>query len=224
MKAVIKDFGALHIPDPIYGDMSLNVFPLGFAKLPKQFECWEDTINQIMKFIPWQTGTSNEHYVTIDTKFFTKPETLRREGVHIDGNFCADPNFRHRTWGGTQTTWAGAKMDQLEIETDWVSPYNVQIPVGEYVSDGLGGIFCVSSEVGCQAWRGQYSGNVGDQGDCSELKNELHDYNKVLFEKHKLYFMTSNTPHESLLIDKGVRRTFIRITLAHDYNNKLILN
>lgn len=33
------------------------------------------------------------HYVTIDSKYFTEDEFQRREGVHVDGNFCADAYF-----------------------------------------------------------------------------------------------------------------------------------
>lgn len=35
--------------------------------------------------------------------------------------------------------------------------------------------------------------------------------------------MSSDTPHESLEIQKGTRRTLIRVTLAHDYPNNALL-
>ena len=56
------------------------------------------------------------------------------------------------------------------------------------------------------------------------MEDQLTDDRKVIFEKNQLYFMSSNTPHETLLITKGKRRTFLRITLNHNYKNESILN
>ena len=63
-----------------------------WVSLPEGFKIWEDSFNEILKRIPLQEG-ANTHYVTIDTKFFTTDDFLRREGIHIDGNFCVDPYF-----------------------------------------------------------------------------------------------------------------------------------
>jgi hypothetical protein len=54
------------------------------------------------------------------------------------------------------------------------------------------------------------------------MEDQLTDDKKVIFEKNQLYFMSSNTPHETLLISKGKRRTFLRITLNHNYQNEAI--
>lgn len=221
----IKDICNLNVPNPEYGDMKLNVFPIDIENsplLPKEFSIWEETLDSIIEHIPLVDGC-NQHYVTIDSKFFTVDDFLRREGVHMDGNFCADVNFSRPTWGGTRTSWGGVSIDkECKIITPWVSPYNVEVPYGTYVSDSLGGIFCASSEIGCRAWQGTFEGEIGDEGDFSNMKNQLNQDNEVLFKKNRLYFMSSNTPHESLKIAKGTRRTFIRVTLNHNYPNELI--
>jgi len=207
--------------------MKLNVFPFEWSKqvqnlsLPKQFIMWEKTLGQIMRHVPFVEGCG-EHYVTIDSKFFTVDDFLRREGVHMDGNFCADPGFSGATWGGVRTTWGGTSVQERKIVTPWVSPYDIEIPYGTYVSDKLGGIFCVSSEVGCRAWQGEFIGEVGDEGDFSEMLPQLTQDKEVVFDKNTLYFMTSNTPHESLKIAKGTRRTFMRVTLHHNYPNEVL--
>lgn len=264
------------VPDPEHGDFRLSVFPFEntgqWVSLPKGFEIWEQTFNDILKKIPLQEG-ANTHYLTIDSKFFTKAESLRREGIHADGNFCVDPNFvtqeldekatwggaspkptwggsrlkpklkspleaplkspsKKRTWGGAspKPTWGGSKIrenaeyvvkeDNSHVQMDWVLPYNIIIPIGDYISEEKGGIFCASSEFGCQGWQGQFVGEVLSEGDYSDMLDQLTEDKKVLFEANNLYFMTSNTPHETLLVDKGKRRTLMRVTLNHEYLNK----
>ena len=261
----------MSIPDPDHGDMKLSVFPFentgDWVNLPEGFKKWEGTLNEILKHVPLQEG-ANTHYVTIDSKFFTQDDYLRREGIHIDGNFCVDPEFSFQnlsekaSWGGasprprwggvnlkevddaeeeeeTKASWGGVnlkeskrystnrkdymvKEDNSHVEMDWVLPYDITIPIGEYVSEKKGGILSVSSEVGCHAWGGEYRGEVLGEGAYDNMTDQLTDDDKVIFEKNNLYFMSSNTPHETLVIDKGTRRTFMRVTLNHEYLNEQI--
>lgn len=241
INARTKKLDTLKCPDARHGDVKLNVYPFkhrwhkGFdehlwVRLPEGFERWEVLLNTIIdNYVPHQEvgGEELTHYVTIDSKFFTLPESLRREGLHIDGNFCCDPKFARETWGGGGT-WAGVTYNHKtgKPQADWVSPYMKieDIPIGDYVSDTKGGIICVSSYPGCRAWQGRFEGDIGDGGDCSELQQKPSDVDRVTFEKDEVYFMTSNTPHESLVISKGTRRTFMRITLDHRYKNAAILD
>lgn len=101
-------------------------------------------------------------------------------------------------------------------------PYDIEIPIGDYITEKKGGIFCVSTEVGCQAWSGEFFGEVGAEGDFTSMSAQLTNDKKIVFEKDGLYFMTSNTPHETLMIDKGKRRTFMRVSLNHAYPNELL--
>ena len=278
----VKNLGEVILPDPEFGDFKLSVMPIentgSWVSLPEGFKRWEKSFNEILKKIPLQEG-ANTHYVTIDTKFFTTDEFLRREGVHIDGNFCVDPNFKKlnettiedvldddylsdfeddfkaswggaepkpswggaryddefkSSWGGAepQPSWGGArikeyqyeaKSDNSHVKMDWVLPYkDVIIPIADYVSESKGGILTVSTEVGCQAWTGEFYGEILGEGSFENMKEQLTDDKKKVFESNQLYFMSSNTPHETLLISKGKRRTFMRITLNHNYENKNI--
>lgn len=273
-KTKVKNLGVIELPDPKVGDLKLSVMPFEnngeWVSLPDGFKLWEKSFNEVLKHIPLQEG-SNTHYVTIDTKFFTVDEYLRREGVHMDGNFCVDPYFTSTkfnemaSWGGAsyQSSWGGAgyspeksswggarpsehskpkiekgedgkwrvtkafegfeeKPDNSHVKMDWVLPYDIVIPISEYVSSTKGGILTVSTEVGCQAWDGEFFGEVLSEGAFTNMEDQLTDDKKVVFEKNQLYFMSSNTPHETLLINKGKRRTFLRITLNHNYDNSKI--
>jgi len=308
----VKNLGEVILPDPNTGDFKLSVMPFenngSWVSLPEGFKQWEESFNEVLKYIPLQEG-ANTHYVTIDTKFFTTDEFLRREGVHIDGNFCVDPYFTSSlteemsswggasyddnssswggasyqepksSWGGAEpmpswggatydsendeyikSSWGGAEpmpswggatsksrtpqfkivrgedgvarivreskfeeqSDNSHVKMDWVLPYDIVIPISEYVSSSKGGILTVSTEVGCQAWSGDFYGEVMSEGSFEKMEDQLTDDKKVIFEKNQLYFMSSNTPHETLLISKGKRRTFLRITLNHNYQNEAI--
>jgi len=305
----VKNLGEVILPDPNTGDFKLSVMPFenngSWISLPEGFKQWEESFNEVLKYIPLQEG-ANTHYVTIDTKFFTTDEFLRREGVHMDGNFCVDPYFtsaitEKASWGGasyggsswggasyqepeptsksswggaspksswggaspapTKSSWGGAsprsswggasyesasypkyslvkgdndvyslvresqfeaQPDNSHVKMDWVLPYDITIPVSEYVSSTKGGILTVSTEVGCQAWSGDFHGEIMSEGSFEKMEDQLTDDRKVIFEKNQLYFMSSNTPHETLLISKGKRRTFLRITLNHNYQNESI--
>lgn len=310
----VKNLGEVILPDPTTGDFKLSVMPFentgDWVSLPEGFKQWEESFNQILKMIPLQEG-ANTHYVTIDTKFFTTDEFLRREGVHIDGNFCVDPYFsssvvEKASWGGAsprpswggaryeapvaksswggagprpswggaryeapgqapvdkfswggaypRPSWGGARYESMSnpkyslvkgdndiyslvresqfeaqpdnshVKMDWVLPYDVVIPISEYVSSSKGGILTVSTEVGCQAWTGDFHGEIMSEGSFEKMEDQLTDDRKIVFEKNQLYFMSSNTPHETLLISKGKRRTFLRITLNHNYQNEAILS
>ena len=74
-----------------------------------------------------------------------------------------------------------------------------------------------SSYEGCQAWPGIYEGEVGPGGDWSRMEDQLGEATAI--SANRLWFMSSNCPHETLPIPQGARRTFIRITFPHNYDN-----
>lgn len=211
----------ISVIDAQYGDFKLQVFPFNHkigCSLPVGFKLWKNQIDHILSLIPLQESALT-HYLTIDSKFFTTTEYQRREGIHIDGNFCVDPKFQWKTWGGTG--WSGISIENGKIVQAFESPYNIQIPFGQYVSESLGGIICASSQEGCEAWIGEIDNAVQDEGAYPE-QNLTHIQPKLL-KANTLYFMSSNTPHRTLLIPKGARRTLIRITLNHNYKNNVFV-
>lgn len=276
----------LHVPEPKYGDFKLSVHPFKHNKisLPNEFSLWEKTIKDIMEYIPLQKNATM-HYVTIDSKYFTEDEYQRREGLHMDGNFCADSFFssydllmklknvceggckdqlsswnEKSSWG----TWSGCNdgirmnnkyfagvlsainkndfisaynilqetiknykevNDNSHVSMKWKLPYNMVIPTGEYVSDKFGGLLTISTNMGCRAWTNEYDfGDIKSGGDLEQIRRQLDIKNAINLEADTLYFMSSNTPHETLLQKKGTRRTLIRITLNHNYDNNGITN
>ncbi len=219
MKCILKELKDIQVLNPMYGDFKLQVFPFDSSKqllLPEGFKLWERQVNQMISFIPHQSHAKT-HYLTIDSKFFSEDGFLRREGVHIDGNYCVDPNFQMVMWGGS--TWSGTSIEDGKVIQKFASPYGTQMPIGEYVSESKGGIICASSFAGCDVWTGDLPKVIGDGGAYDEAN--LINAEKISLQENKLYFMSSNTPHETTMIPKGTRRTLIRITLNHEYDNSI---
>ena len=92
------------------------------------------------------------------------------------------------------------------------------------MAEDKGGLFVVSTNIGTRFWDGEVPDDVRDSGSMEHLRHtELCMSKSRLIPKNELVFMTSNTPHETLKIPKGTRRTFMRLTLNHNYDNKAIL-
>ena len=257
LNARIAHLENMAIPDQEFGNTKLNVMPFihdgSYIKLPIEYKKWEKSLNNIMKYVPVQADAL-QHYITINSDFFTKPGTQRREGVHMDGNFCVDPTFTDegvhvkawdtaptwgnltplKAWGGISPSptpsWGGMNFngykempDNSHVRMDWVLPYDIVIPIAKYVTNTKGGLLVVSSDVGTRAWAGEFNGRVAAEGSFHKMQDQLTDDKLQYVPKNKLVFMTSNTPHETLPIKAGTRRTFMRVTLNHNYNNKQIL-
>lgn len=229
----LRDLGPVVVPEPSVGNFQLSVFPIKhdgtLLVLPPGFELWEGTVRAILEPIPVQAGATN-FFVTIDSRFFTQAGLLRREGLHVDGNFCADPTFAPKTtWGpsptGPSPTWGGMLCvspvempDNSHVTMGWTLPYDIVIPIGQYVSGDKGGILAACSWVGCTAWPGTYDGEILSGGELSEPPGG----NPVTLPANRSIFMTSNTPHETMEVPGGVRRTLIRITLDCRYDNTVL--
>lgn len=223
--AQVKNLGPLAVPDPEFGDLRLAVFPFTHdgvtpISLPDGFHRWESTLRQMMANVPVQAGAT-QAFVTIDTKFFATAGLLRREGVHMDGNFCADPTFAPTSWSELVALGDVAQPDNSHVSMGFTLPYDIVVPVGQYVSGSLGGTLVASSYEGCQAWPGTYYGEVGDGGDWSDMVSQLGSSEKIT--ANHLWFLSSNCPHETMQIPQGERRTFVRVTLPHNYDNTVLV-
>lgn len=232
--ARLRYLGPLTVVDPLFGDLRLAVFPFrhdgtSSCVLPAGFTCWEENVRAMMVHVPVQAHAT-QFFVTIDSRFFTQEDTLRRPGIHLDGNFCADPTFAPRsTWGPPSPTWGGLlavgteeKADNSHVQMGFVLPYpDVVVPIGTYVSDHLGATLVASSYTGCVAWGGSFSGPVESGGALGEGV-EASLQNPSMLTEHSLWLMSSNCPHQTLRIPAGARRTLIRITFPHNYDNRCL--
>lgn len=246
-ECLVKELDTIEMDTPTYGNHILNLYPN--KELPMEFKRFQPIIDKIFERIPHVECTSNQHYITIDSKYFPIDSSTRSEGLHADGNFCLDPTFGKKAWGGS-STWGGGRTfqslkedgitEQMAKESvirtnpidgkeylayiPFETEFGNEIPFGKYISSELGGIFCISDLEGCDAYSGKGNFVIGDNGNVEAYTYAIvSSMKKHTFGANKLNFMTSNTPHESTIIKKGNRRTLIRVTLAHDYPNKNLI-
>lgn len=216
----------------ILGNITVQMLPIELFKsvansLPNSISI---AISNMIDLVPIDNNSSNKHFITVDSKFMAQDSALRREGIHLDGNFCGDPEFQklgNLTWGGSETTgWGGSRCEEVtdgkyEVTTPWISEFGTKMEIGQYISSKLGGILCLSDYSGCTAYKlDNKIINIKSGGEL--LSDEIKSNENLEFKKNSIYFMTSDTPHESHVIPAGNRRSLIRLTLAHDYDNSLI--
>lgn len=86
----------------------------------------------------------------------------------------------------------------------------------EYAQRGCdtGGFVMAASHSSCDVWEGEWEGRAGDGGDCdhidvSKMKHGRMQANVIYVGNHAL--------HESVPADQDMDRSFIRLTLPHDF-------
>jgi hypothetical protein len=173
-------------------------FEMSNPVLPKKYKRWEPLINEIIESAPKKTGKA---YLTIDEKIVKKGESHRRGGPHTDGNYLFG-------WGGGSGWLTGEDGRFLPREKH----------EQQYCSD-KGGMLIVSSYEACDGWNGDFHGQPNQGGDCSHL--DLSNMEKFRLKKNTLYWGNSTFIHESLPLDKDVKRQLVRITLPADSEDLL---
>ena len=299
----------LKIPEPVVGNIKLCMYPFSHKKiiLPFEFSMWQQTVQTIMSMIPCQSN-ADQHYLTIDSEFFVqkgyqKNSSNKCEELHIDGNFCADPEFSFRQMinflerqitcpqtyelylqekkslsktepiisDGKQivpsnlnyTTYHNIKIpynfynmthkDALtclrrfinnykpkqnnshvncrflhlrDNSIDFALPYDIIIPVGKYISNELGGIMTISTQMCGSMYPIDYEHDdvcSGGKMPHAYIHDSVHMQDNF-FKENELYFMTSNMPYRMWIPEQGTRRTLLHITLNHNYENKVMFN
>lgn len=245
MKTRLVEICKIDVPNTFF-DYKISLCPSGHETL-KDDPVYQSRFDKIINKIEEICGHSYKNFITIDSKFFPEPSSHRREGLHIDGNFCGDiefsfPNANEKrpisTWGG-KPTWGGSgrsipieddngtleyKGKKFSISVPWVSAYGVKIEWGKYVSDYLGGIFMASTDHGCEVYEGEFDPSlVGDGGSLEKHRSLIRKTMDIkTLKANTLYFMTSNSPHEGVIVPAGVHRTLIRYTLDKDFDNRFL--
>lgn len=151
---------------------------------------WHLLIKNTLDSIGLKSGTV---YLTIDEKIVNEGETHRRGGRHIDGNYHAINGLSWRA-----SPWSS--------NSSHLSTYYAK----------TGGLVLASSYSACAGWAGDFDGIPGRGGDCENIDVSNLAYFKL--KANKLYFGNSTFIHESIPLDRSVKRQLFRITLPSDIN------
>lgn len=75
------------------------------------------------------------------------------------------------------------------------------------------GMIVAASHDGCQAWRQNFEGSPGRDGDCSHLASQLEDDALVRMCGGRAYWCSPLMVHASLALTQTTRRQFMRISM-----------
>jgi hypothetical protein len=78
-----------------------------------------------------------------------------------------------------------------------------------------GGIVLASDRVGCKAYEGEFSNDIGDGGDCSNI--DLSGANVSILEPNQVYIGNVTMVHETMPATETQNRSFVRLTLPESW-------
>lgn len=198
MKSIYKNLGGIiEMPEFKGRNLYMHKMRMDEISLPTEVEDFKNPIETILSKIE---NRSNVCYVTIDEKHINGC-THRRSGIHVDFNW--DEKLKSHSGGGN----GGHKNI---VSGKWGT--------GGYWNDKnieMGGMLLVSNYEGCKVWKGEYDGEIKDGGDCSGIN--VSNLESEIMPANEVYYLNALGIHESLVINKEVYRTLIRINFHPDY-------
>ena len=81
---------------------------------------------------------------------------------------------------------------------------------------GKSGMLLVSNAYGCRAWRQDFVGAPGLNGDCAHIAAQCEHTAEVSMLPGVVYWCGPLTVHESVAMSKPTRRQFVRLSMPSD--------
>ena len=201
----------LNISFPPPTDIKINMMPYIFGgekfksyKLPSYLKPYF----QIIKHCYGSRHDINKvFYLTIHESEVEPGKSQRCPGVHIDNSGPL----------------------KINTEEDYVEGEGIGSTIyiwsnGEFKNECISGGIFIASNVpnSCRLWDCQIEKDftngseiTGENGECEHMREFLPADKELVLEKNKLYWITERTPHESLPLQNGTYRQFIRVVTAN---------
>lgn len=160
-------------------------------------ENYKPLINEMLDKADIPTG--HRFFVTIDEREVQANEAQRRGGAHIDGNYLF-------SWGGGG--WLNGVPGRV------LTPEQHKLQYQDNIS---GGMLIASNYPGCDGWVGQIEGIAGQGGDCEHLRDQFDKLEMFRLAPNTVYMSNSTFIHQSMPLDKPVKRQLLRLTLSTDF-------
>lgn len=75
------------------------------------------------------------------------------------------------------------------------------------------GMITVSSLAGCKAYNQSFDGEIGRDGECDKLADQLIEEKSTVFQAGRAYWVDGLCVHESLVQPEDCERTFVRLSM-----------
>lgn len=164
---------------------------------PVMAEGYEDYLEPVKALCKAAGALSGLAHMTVDEKIVQTGMSQRRPRPHVDGCFMPTENM----WGNGP---------------GW-NHYCNDIRRGPIARMA---VIVAASEIGCRAWRGKFDGEPKQDGDLSHLNLGEGE----VLPANVGYLLSPDCIHESMILDKPTRRTFLRIALPvnFSFSNELV--
>ena len=174
----------------------MHDFDLAAPKMPQGFEDYLEPVVELCQAAGAATGIA---HMTVDEKLVRAGLSQRRPRPHVDGRFVrAMANWFH-DGKDPDVGWTHKPAEPKRDEpSEPPAPMRMAVIVA-------------ASVPGCRAWRGRFVGQPACDGDLSHISDQLGD-GEVLPANHG-YLLSPDCVHESMIFDRDVERSFLRIAL-----------
>lgn len=143
-------------------------------------------------------------YITIDEKTVTN-ESHRRSGIHVDHNWYEATNSHVAPGTGGHERFIGSYTGSHTQPGKWRPRYD----------EVHGGMLLISNYPGCEVFGGNFEGEIGKGGDCSNIN--LFSLNSEIMAANQVYLLNALCIHRPLVIQGPVNRQLIRINFHPDH-------
>jgi hypothetical protein len=170
---------------------------------PQMEEGFEDYLDPVVALCRAAGAVSGIAHMTVDEKLVRAGMSQRRPRPHVDGRFVRAMRIWSHDPG--KGSWTHGPDEPAPDQREEAPPRPLRMAV-----------IVASSVVGCRAWRGRFDGQPAHDGDLSHISDRLGD-GEVL-PPGVAYLLSPDCVHESMLMDRDVERTFLRIALPLDFD------
>lgn len=156
---------------------------------PVMAEGFEDYLEPVRALCDAAGLTTGIAHMTVDEKTIEAGASQRRPRPHVDGCYVpAQGSWSHT--GGWSHSEPGPGPRRMAV-------------------------IVASSVPGCRVWEGEFDGQPKDDGDLSHISDQIGDGEIV--PAGVGYLLSPDCVHESMVFDRRVDRSFLRIALPLDF-------
>jgi hypothetical protein len=155
------------------------------GRLPSQYARWQNTVDQMLEGISPPVGV----YLMVDQGEVRCGESLRRPGLHVDGNWIAEFG-RHGHMHASR----------------WDHPR----PGFKHHSYTPEAIILATDVLGCRSYVGDFDAVIGSGGECEADTSRMH---AVDLEPFCAWTGNVTMLHESIPMQRATKRTVVRLNV-----------